>query len=82
MVKPAVGFHCRVQRFPPGMAESGVAEIMRQTQRLGQILVEAERAADRTRNLRDLDRMGQAGAVIIPFVENKHLGFVLQPAEC
>src|SRR5689334_12752120 len=63
------------------MAERGVAEIVGQGQGLRQILVEAERPADRARDLRDFEGMGQAGAVMVALVIDKNLGLVGQPAE-
>jgi len=42
MVEAAEGRHGLVQRLLPGMAEGGVAEVMGQRHRLGQILVEPQ----------------------------------------
>ena len=54
--------HRGVQRILAGMAERRMAEIVREGERLGEILVEAERARDRPRDLRDLQAVGQAHA--------------------
>ena len=42
MVKPAIGLHRRIQRIFPGMAEGRMAQIMRQRQGLGQILIQPQ----------------------------------------
>ena len=47
------------------VAEGGVAEIVGERQGLRQILVEAECPSKRTRDLRDLDRMGEPRAEMI-----------------
>src|SRR5262249_46547662 len=57
-----------IERALPRMAERRMAEIVRQRQGLGEILVEAERARQRAGNLRHLQRVRQPGAVMIPFV--------------
>src|SRR5262249_2939888 len=61
--------------------ERGMAEVVGERQRLGQILVEPERARERAGNLRDLQRMGQTGAKMIAFVKNEDLGLVREPPE-
>ena len=47
------------------MAEGRMAEIVAERDRLGQILVQAERPCDRPRDLRHLERVRQAGAVVV-----------------
>ena len=53
-----VGAHGGVESFLSGVAEWRMAEIMHQRQRLDQIDIQAERAGDGARNLRDLDGVG------------------------
>ncbi len=77
----AMLLHRRIERLLAGMAERRVAEIVRQRQRLGQILVEAERAGDAARDLRDLEAVRQARAVMVALVRDEDLRLVLQPAE-
>jgi hypothetical protein len=48
---------------------------------LGQILVEAERAGERTGDLRDLEGVGQPSAVVIALVRDEHLRLVGEAAE-
>ena len=58
-----------------------MAEIVRQRQRLGEILVEPQPAGERARNLRDFKRMGEPRAIVIAFVENENLSLMLKAAE-
>lgn len=55
--------------------------LMRQRQRLGQVLVDPELAGQRPGDLCDLQRMGQPGPVVIALVEDEDLGLVLEAAE-
>ena len=82
MREAAKGLHLDVERLFPGMAERGVPEVMRQPDRLGEVLVETERAGDRPGDLRDFEAVGQAGAEMVALVIDEDLGLVLQPAEC
>ncbi len=54
VVEAAVSLHGAIERALAGVAERGMAEVMRQRDRLGQILVEAELAGDRAGDLGDL----------------------------
>ena len=64
-----------------GVSEWRVAEIMRQRHRLGQFRVQPQRPRNRPRNLRHLDRMGQARTKIVALVLDEHLRLVLQTSE-
>jgi len=77
-----IGRHLGIKRLFTGMTERGVAEIVRQCQCLGQILVEPERAGNRAGNLRHFEAVGQARAIVIALVINENLRLVLEPAEC
>ena len=81
MLEPAIGRHAFVQHVLAGMAKTGVAEIVRQRRRLGQVFVEVQPAREGAGNLRHLDRMGEAGAKMIAFERNEHLGFTREAAE-
>ena len=70
-----------VERTLAGMAERRMAEIVGERQRLGQVLVEAERAGERARDLGHLERMGEPRAVMVALVEHEDLGLVLEAAE-
>ena len=52
------------------MAERRMAEIVGQRQRLGQVLVDAQRARQRARHLGDFERVGEPGAVVVALVLN------------
>ena len=81
MVEAAEVGEAGVERPLARMAERRVAEVVRQRQRLGEILVEAERAGERPGDLRHFQGVGQPGAVMVALVEHEHLGLVLQAAE-
>ena len=78
MVEAAVGRHRLIERRLPGVAERRVPEIVGQRKRLGEVFVHTEDAADRARDLRHLQAVGQPGAVVIPLVIDEDLGLVLQ----
>ena len=71
----------RVERALAGMPERRVAEVVGERQRLGQVLVEAERAGERAGDLGHFQRVGQPGAVVVALVEHEDLGLVLEAAE-
>ena len=66
VLEAAVVAHAVVQRVLAGVAERRVAEVVRQADGLGQRLVEAQRARDRARDLRDLERVREPRAVRSP----------------
>lgn len=59
-VEAAIGRHQGGQRILSGMAEGRAALDQGQRHRLGQIGVQAKNARDGARDLRHLDRVGQA----------------------
>jgi hypothetical protein len=63
------------------VAEWRVAKIMRERQRLGEIVVEAERAGKRASDLTDLERMGKSCSKMIALVRDKNLRLVGEPPE-
>src|ERR1700680_2438218 len=81
MVEAAMGSEALVERTLAGMAERRMAEVMGQRAGFRQILVETERARDRSGDLGDFERMGEPGAIMIAFMENEHLGLMGKPAE-
>ena len=64
-----------------GVAERRVPEVVAERDRLGQVLVQAERAGDAAGDLRDLDRVRQARAEVVALVGDEDLRLVLEPAE-
>ena len=81
VVEAAMDAQARVERPLAGMAERRVAEVVGERQRLGQILIEPQLAGERAGDLGYFQGVGQAGAVMIAFVEHENLGFVLQAPE-
>ena len=81
VLEPAVVPHQVVQHLLSRVAEGGVAEVVGQRDRLGEVLVEAERPGDRPRDLRDLEGVREPGAVVVALVVDEDLGLVLEPAE-
>jgi hypothetical protein len=81
VVEAALARHGLVQRLLAGMAEGRMAEIVGEGQRLGEILVQREPPRDRTRDLRHLQRVRQAGAVVVALMRDEDLRLVLEPAE-
>ena len=73
--------HQLVERHFARVPERGVAEVMRKADRFGQVLVHAQRPGDAAADLRDLDRVGQAIAVVIAFVIDEDLRLVVEAAE-
>ena len=63
------------------MAERRVAEVVAQRDRLGELLVQLQHLRDRSRDLRDLERVRQPRAVVIACRREEHLRLVLEPAE-
>jgi hypothetical protein len=62
-------------------SERREAKIMRERQRLSEIVVEAERAGERAGDLTDLERMGEPCAEMVPLVRNKDLCLMGEPAK-
>ena len=71
----------RLQHALAGMTERGVAEIVAERDRLRQLLVQTQHFRDASRDLRHLERVGEARAVMIARRREEHLRLVLQAAE-
>ena len=81
VVEAAVILDAGVERALAGVAERRMAEIVRQRQSLGEVLVEAERAGQRPGDLDHFQRVGQPGAVMVAFVVDEDLRLVRQAPE-
>ncbi len=79
--KPPKACHGAVERALACMTERRMAEVVRQRQRLGQILVEAQLPRHRARDLSHLEAVRQARPVVIALVVDEHLRLVDQAAE-
>ena len=77
VVKAAEGAQAIVERALARVPERRVAEIVRKRERLGEILIETERARQRPRDLGDFERVGEPCPVVIAFVKNEDLRLVL-----
>ena len=78
---PDLRQHSRIQRFLARMAERGMADIVGETQRLGQVFVQAQRAGKDAADLRDFEAMSQAHPVMIAVRCDENLGLVAQTTE-
>ena len=66
-----------VERSLPRVAERRMAQIVAERDGLGQVLIQAQCAGNCACDLRDLQRMGQAGAVVVALRGQKDLRFLL-----
>ncbi len=81
MVEPAVPVERRVERLLARVAERRVADVVREAQRFGEVLVEPERAGDHPADLRDFEAVGQADAEVVAVGRDEHLGLAGEAAE-
>ena len=81
VVEAAVLDHAGVKRVLPGVPKRRVAEVVGERDRFGEVVVEPQGAGERARDLRHLDRVGEAGAEMVALVIDEHLGLVGEPAE-
>ena len=76
--KPPNAPHAVVEGVLARMPERRVAEVVREREGLGEVLVEAERAGERPGDLAHLDGVGQAGAEVVALVVDEDLRLVLR----
>src|SRR3546814_7621782 len=81
MIEAAVHRHRGFQRILPRMADGRMADIVRPAPGFGKILVESERARDAAADLRDLDTVGQANAIMVAVGRDETLRIVAPAAE-
>ena len=81
VIEAAGGRHRRLKRVLAGMAEGRMADIVGEAERLGQILVEAERTRHRPPDLRDFEAVGEANPDMIAAGRDEDLGLVPQAPE-
>ena len=70
-----------VERVLAGVTEGRVAEIVAEPDRLGQILVQAQRPRDDARDRRRLERVRHPGSVVVALRVDEDLRLALQPPE-
>jgi iron-sulfur cluster assembly accessory protein len=81
VIEAAVRSHQFVEHILASVAKRRVAKVMRKRKRLGEIVVEAERAGKRARDLAHLQRMGEPGTEMVALVRNEDLRLVGEPPE-
>jgi iron-sulfur cluster assembly accessory protein len=81
MIEAAVRSHQFVEDILASVAKRRVAKIMGERKRLGEIVVETERAGKRARDLPDFERVGEPGPEMVALVWNEDLCLVGQPPE-
>jgi len=81
VIKAAKSRKTLIERSLTSMTEWRMAEIVRERQRFGEVLVQSECARERAGNLRDLKRMRQSRAIVITLVIDEDLRLVRQPAK-
>src|SRR3954463_7179942 len=82
VIEAAVRPHYFVERVLARVTERSVAKVVSERERLGEVLVEPQRARNRPRDLRDFERVRQAITKIIALHDaDENLGFVLKPAK-
>ena len=74
-------FQAAVEHLLADVPERRMAEVVAQPDRLHQVLVQAQRPGNRARDGGDLERVREAGAVVIATGRDEHLRLVRQPAE-
>src|ERR1700722_15585717 len=81
MVITAVRLHKFVEYPLTRMAKRRMTKVMAERDRFRQIGIQAEGAGDSAGDLRCLNRVGQAGAIVIALMIDEDLRLVLQPPE-
>ena len=70
-----------IQHVLADVTERRVSEVMPETDRLGEVLVQRERARDGARDARHLEGVSEPGAVVVALGRDEHLRLVLEPTE-
>jgi hypothetical protein len=81
MVKAAGFLHRLFKRAFPGMTKGRVANIMGETQGLGQIFIQPQCTGNCAANLRHFNAVGEPNAEMIPIGGDKNLRLVAQSAK-
>ncbi len=70
-----------VEHLLADVPERRMPEVVAESDRLGQVLVQSQRARDRARDRRDLERVRQPRAVMVALGRDEHLRLVREPAK-
>lgn len=81
MLKAPIVAHAMIERILPCVPEGRVPEIMRQRNRLGQILMQTQGSGDTARQLRHFDAMREPGAKEVTLVVYKYLRFIFEASK-
>ena len=81
VVKPPKFLHRPAKRFFPGMTERGVAKVMREGNRLGEVVIQLQRTRHGPSNLRHLYRMRHPRPEVVTLVIDEDLCLVLELSE-
>ena len=81
VLETAMFRHECVHGVLPRVTERCMPEVVRQRDRLGQVLVELKKARRRSCDQRCLERMGQPRSVVVAFMIDEDLRLVFEPAE-
>ena len=73
--------HARVEHLLADVAEGRVPEVVPEPDRLGEVLVEPQRARDGARDPARLERVREPRAVVVALGRDEHLRLVLQAPE-
>src|SRR5687768_261787 len=69
VIEAAMVAQAGIERAFPRMPEGRMTEIMRQRQRLAKIFIELQRTRQRSRDLRNFQRVGEPSPVMVAFME-------------
>ena len=81
VVESAEVLHQAAEGGFAGMSEGRMSHIVNEADCLHQVFICAQRAGDGTSDLRHLERVSQARAIIVAFVVDENLGLVFEAAE-
>ena len=74
--------HDAVERLLAGVAERRMSHIVRQSEGFGEVDIQAERASDGARDLRDFNGVGEAITKVIRVAAGEDLRLIAEAPEC
>src|SRR5262249_8191892 len=81
VIETADGSRRGAQRVLAGVTERCMTEIVCERDRLSEVFVQRQDTCQRTGDLRHLQRVREACAIVVPLMLHKDLRLMLQPAE-
>ena len=79
--RSASQLHLAIEFFLPGVAKWRMADVVRQRQSLGQIVIQSKKGSYRSRHLRHFHRVGQTVTEMVRDPGREDLGLVFQTAK-